>query len=371
LPTTTITNLLTPMARRGPAPAPSIDHYWDYFFSTAPGWLIGRVFAALEGADPSRAREILLPFAGLYTEAAEIPPDVWFQLAADAREGREDREEYTPELFSDSEGFSDSGSDDEFVCAGQRANRAPCRAHAGLGLELWSDAQLLRTRPIRADEMPNVAPFPNAFQILPYDQFAALEESQRCTVVDRLTVGAIRAFLEDFPKPDAVVLDPPIDVDDEKAVDTLTAIFELFVAKSNNENTFLFVWTDGGSMLTVRQAYVRANLGWCDMIATELVDELAVPMPCGIGGGDRSRSVIILRTLRELKRETFAQQRAVDCGVGIARRGGKSRGRLGLPQIPHEVAEALWPGDGSRVFLELWPTRMSPRKNWVMLDESC
>jgi hypothetical protein len=87
-----------------------------------------------------------------------------------------------------------------------------------------------------------------------------------------------------------------------------------------------------------------------------------------------SRMVLLYKTCKSLKREMFAQQRTVDVGMGIVRPNGKSRGRWGMPQVPHEVAESLWPsieGQIRRTFVELWPTRMSPKHGWRMLDESC
>jgi hypothetical protein len=190
-----------------------------------------------------------------------------------------------------------------------------------------------------------------------------------CTLVPQLTTEAIESLLSNVPKPDAVVIDPPLGTMDGLALDDFINILRLFVRKAGEKNTFLFVWIDAPNLCTLRQAYDRAGLYWCDSICAELVDEQGLALTAGLEGGGSSRTVYLLRTVKELKRGTFAQQRSSDAGAGIARIAGKSRGRLGMPQIPHEVAESFWPGVSDRVFLEVWPTRMSPRKGWTMFDE--
>lgn len=105
----------------------------------------------------------------------------------------------------------------------------------------------------------------------------------------------------------------------------------------------------------------------------EKTTEAEIVSDSGHGIGS-SRTVLLYKTCKSLTRKKFAQQRAVDTGMGVARPSVKSRGRRGMPQYPHEVAEKLWPpieGEVKRTFVELWPTRLSTRHGWRMLDERC
>ena len=81
--------------------------------------------------------------------------------------------------------------------------------------------------------------------------------------------------------------------------------------------------------------------------------------------------IYIFRTT-DVKREKFVHQKSRDVNFGIFKPNMKSRGRLGTPQVPHQIAESMLPESRKKkIFVELWPTRLSPRPNWIFVDEKC
>jgi hypothetical protein len=196
-------------------------------------------------------------------------------------------------------------------------------------------------------------------------------------LVERIGVAEVETFLSVKPLPDVIVLDPPLATVDPLSDEELLAIFRLIPVIAGTENVFVFVWTEPTNLSKTMQTACAAGLAYCDCICAELFDEhmreARIVAEDGTDIGS-ARMILLFKTCKDLKREMFAQQRTADVGVGQVRRSGKSRGRWGMPQIPHEIAENMWPPldtEVKRSFVELWPTRMSPRRGWRMLDEQC
>jgi hypothetical protein len=354
------------------ARTPDVEYYFDFILSKAPAQCVETIFSQIAGASPSARGALLKSYASLYADASELPPDVWLRLGEEEPDVDDNADAYTPDKLTESDDeLMTVDDDDREVPEGSFGWKSPTR-RTGMGLELWSPPMLSRARPIHAQEIVHEIPSPNMITIRSLSDFSEGHASQRLEIIPRMTVEAITAFVAKIPRPRAVVIDPPLDTSDALTIDELTSIFRLFSEMSEEGNVFIFVWVDPWNLSIIRKASLRSQLEWCDSICAELVSETTQPISITSDSTQTSRMIVLLRTVRELKRGSFAQQRSLDAGIGIARRNGKSRGRFGMPQIPHAVAESFWPGQThSTVFLELWPTRMSPRRNWIMLDEEC
>jgi hypothetical protein len=154
---------------------------------------------------------------------------------------------------------------------------------------------------------------------VPLDEFQSIENHDS----DRYEL------FENTKMPDVIVMDPPLSCQDKMSKEELLEIFELIVGLAEIENVFIFVWTEHITMETITKAAAKAQLDYCDCIAVELVTEKTGEVEDEI---DASRMVLLYKSCQTLKREMFAQQRAVDVGLGIVRKCGKkkSRGRLGI-----------------------------------------
>jgi hypothetical protein len=136
------------MARR--PPQPDIEHYLDYLLSTAPDWIIDKVFQCLEGAGPGKIREILLSYAGKYSDLSDVPEDVWQRLGTDINEVKDEPDAYVTDISDESDREGDSVFDGDILLEESTFGRPLGRIKIGMGLEVWSDAQLVRVRPIQA-----------------------------------------------------------------------------------------------------------------------------------------------------------------------------------------------------------------------------
>ena len=112
---------------------------------------------------------------------------------------------------------------------------------------------------------------------------------------------------------------------------------------------------------------------FCDTVVVGLLDGTAEYFKIVGKHGfiNKSKMILIYRT-SSIKNHQFVHQQNLDVAFGVCRNMGKSRGRLGTPQAPHEIVERMLPKSSkSRVYVELWPTRMSPRSGWIFIDETC
>lgn len=136
---------------------------------------------------------------------------------------------------------------------------------------------------------------------------------------------------------------------------------------------FIFVWSKPNHLAVINEAATRAGLLFCDTVVVETLDGKAESFKIKGKNGfvNKSKMILIYRTFK-IKNHQFVHQQNLDVAFGVCRDNGKSRGRLGTPQSAHEIAEKMLPSKKkSRIYVELWPTRMCPRSGWIFIDETC
>ena len=143
--------------------------------------------------------------------------------------------------------------------------------------------------------------------------------------------------------------------------------------KKLNPCVFIFIWSKPEHLALISSAASRAGLLFCDTVVVEMLDgNVEYYSIVGKSGFiNKSKMIMIFRTA-VIKNYQFVHQQNIDVAYRICREQGKSRGRLGTPQSPHVIAENMLPRDKqNRIFVEIWPTRMSPRPGWIFIDETC
>jgi hypothetical protein len=215
---------------------------------------------------------------------------------------------------------------------------------------------------------------PNFIECVSREDFEARFARTHLRTFRRLGLLEIRTALKGR-LPEAIVIDPPYG-DDALSEDDLTQILLTFQSLSESENTFIFLWASPCKLSAIRKAAGAAGLVMCDSICVELFGANMHPVQIVNEAGFRnsSRMILLFRTLSTLPRCKFAQQRSSDVSFGIARPEAKSRGRWGMPPVPHAIAQRMLPvekGGQKRRFLEFWPTRNLPIPEWELYDEEC
>lgn len=315
--------------------------------------------------------QALRQVASLHADPSRLPADVFISLED---ENDEDADDFLPdEIFSDGEEEYDmeSGEYGDGARKGQSFATTSRVERAGACIELWPHKKILQAMPIDSEKFVHEE-FPNVIEIASHDHFVKRMKKYQSIFVDNLDLKQIKASIKRLPRhPDAVVMDPPI-TEANMSEETLSEIFKLFKLPNSELVTFIFVWIDSVNMEKLTRAADRANILFCDSIVVELLNAKMEPFRFvdSLGFTRTSRMVMLYRTM-DLSKDKIAQQMAPDCGFGMARMGGKSRGRPGMPQVPHQNAERLLPPQAGtkRVFIEFWPTRMMPRKGWTSVDE--
>lgn len=144
-------------------------------------------------------------------------------------------------------------------------------------------------------------------------------------------------------------------------------------SKKEENCVFIFVWSKPEHYTIINEAATKAGLSFCDTVVVEMLDgDLSYHEIVGKNGFVNHSKMVIIYKTDKIKSYKFAHQKRSDVGFGICRECGKSRGRLGTPQYPHSIVEGMLPFvDKKRIFVEIWPTRMSPRSGWLFIDERC
>ena len=296
-----------------------------------------------------------------------VPAEVWFSFDDVAEKTDFDDEEFDPSLdyeygeYSDDDGYIG----DSFQSI-DKANLASSTKITKIGgtFELWTAERYKFACASPAEEL-SLSDLLNSIELSPYNKIQ--EMMNQTTYIYFKRIG-LKEIQHNIPlDTDALVMDPPLG----KNGFTLKEFSEICVFLKTLKRAFIFIWAEPADFSIINHACNYGNLLFCDTITVELLDEQINPYKIV---GKRSfvnttKTIMIFKTA-ELKRDLFVHQKSKDIAYGIIRPNGKSRGRLGTPPIAHEVAEKMLPSEKTkRIFVEIWPTRMSPRPNWIFLDE--
>jgi hypothetical protein len=349
---------------------PPVDEYLEYVAGEETPEMVDYLFRCHESGSPEiSALERSRRLARDFENPGNLPQDVWMELQAEHDSTREDAEEFVPDIdYSD---YRDYDEDSDSFDDAEQFSTSLYIDTVGPGLEMWPASKVHEARQLSADTVVH-SEYPNAIRILSHQEFQALTDNTRRVVVSKLTICEIRKILA-TKSPDAVIMDPPLGPGGLSQAE-LVEMFGLIRDRQPDGNTFVFVWCDPPSYPSIIVAANEAGLGFCDTICVELLDGNLHPRKIAreFGFVGHSRTAILLRTNLDLKRDQFVQQRTRDASFGIARFKGKSRGRLGMPSVCHDIAEGMLPEiDGKRSLIEFWPTRLLPRPKWELFDEQC
>jgi hypothetical protein len=346
--------------RRRTAREPDLSHYLGYLLEKSDARQVSHLIETIDhlaGEDRNRA---ICAWARDNVPPEDVPQEIWFQLLEPAE--RDLSDDFIPHdsALSDVDSDYDERPDSITFASSSRIERA------GAGLEVWPDRRLARAdRPpmLSAAEPRRRDDFPNFVECVSREDFDA-----RVRTFARLGPPEMRGALKGRV-PDAIVVDPPY------GGDKLTRILIAFHGLSESENPFIFLWASPCWLSAIRRA-AAARLVVCDSICVELFAPNTHPVQITNEAGFRnsSRMIFLLRTVKDLPRYKWAQQRSSGVSFGIARPDAKSRGRWGMPPVPHAIAEKMLPverGRQKRRFVEFWPTRNLPIPGWELYDEEC
>lgn len=239
----------------------------------------------------------------------------------------------------------------------------------GMMIERWPIRKLARTTPIPAEGLQQVvseAKMKNFIKISS-EPFKQNEDPKAYVKFPKITSAAVKKHLHGIHI-DGFVLDPPLgynDYDQDELAEFLRSLI------SHGDNPYIILWADPDTLVDVVDAANKASLKHCDSVAIELFDSLMEPITLRSRHGfpQHSRMLLMFRAY-DAERSSLAQQRIKDTGWGLVYPNGKSHGRLGMPQIPHDILEIMLPAKKrQRHFVEIWPSRFSLRPNWISIDE--
>jgi hypothetical protein len=354
---------------------PCIEQYIPYLLGQSDPQVIDILMRKMEeaGERPDFDREsFILEFAAQYGDPESLPPDIYMTLG---------KEEDTDDLDGSYEVKEESESDVESSYSYEEDDQQPgkeriddlfsTRKHyvpVGGHLELWHPSKIWQVRNRPAESQVH-AMFPNICHIVSHKKFQEELAGTKVKVFRRLGVAEFELAVKGG-HPEAVVMDPPLMPDGISEAE-LVEMFRI-LKKPEICNTFIFVWVDPENFSLLARAVDEAGLSYCDAMQIELLepDMSQARIISPLGFPRTSRPIFLYRTNAGLKREVFAQQRTKDVGYGISRVNGKSRGRRGMPMVPHQAVEGMLPvTNPPRCFIEFWPTRMSANPRWKFFDE--
>ncbi|KAH0791934.1 hypothetical protein GPJ56_004118 [Histomonas meleagridis] len=319
--------------------------------------------------------EAIKIFFKKYASPETIPLNVWMEIDEEKEQEEEEYDDFDPEEYDydDFEEYDDFDSDSDIPIP-TKHNRKQVRfntyqhvSKAGANIELWPLRKFKASKPISAEDAVHTE-FPNVSPIITHEEFQELVNHTIYHYLDHITFDSIRRLIPENTQ--AIILDPPLNEGFPLSeLDNFFTFFSKVLIKS-----FIFVWIDAEHFQSVNYSAAKAELKFCDSLVVELFNNKFEPVsiPGKFGLMHSSRMIFIYST-KEFHQQEFAQQRSRDVGYGICRPCGKSRGRYSTPQVPHEVIEKMLPyaPGKERVFVEIWPSRMAPRRNWIFIDEKC
>lgn len=300
-----------------------------------------------------------------YASLDNVPPEVWISL--EEEDNQEDDNNYDEgiDLTEDDLIFGDLGQGQAKI--GSNLASTSKILKIGDTFEVWPFERYKLASNLPAEELL-VSDLMNPIEIISHDDMQNLMSLTKYIFFDRIDIDEIK---ECIPyQTDAIIMDPPIGYEDFTYEDFYNICH---FCKNSLKEAFLFIWTDSFNFSGINEACLKAGLFFCDTIVVEMLDDRLIYQEIvgKFGLINKTKTIFIFRTT-ELKREKFVHQRSRDASCGIFKPNMKSRGRLGTPQVPHQIAESMLPERRKKkIFIELWPTRLSPRPNWIYVDERC
>ena len=302
-----------------------------------------------------------------YASPDNVPPDVWFSIEDKIDQKYDlDDDDFNPEY--DSYGYSDDevAIDESYSIDNTSIGNPSKILKIGGTFELWPDARYRAACPVSAYEI-ELESVQNSITLQGCNQIQEAMNKTRYIYHDRLGVNEIKQSL---PKnTSGIVMDPPLG----KGWLTNQEFLDICEYFHKFENIFIFIWAESSQLSIINNAACFAGLKFCDTIAVELLNEDFNPYHITSSRNFiKTTKIVMIFQTNKMKTDSFVHQKSKDVNYGVCRPYGKSRGRLGTPQIPHEVIEKMLPKEKQkRTFVEIWPTRMSPREDWVFIDEKC
>ncbi|OHT07571.1 hypothetical protein TRFO_05222 [Tritrichomonas foetus] len=308
----------------------------------------------------------------LFTKLAtpqNVPPEIWFAL----EDGNEPRDKEDDDFDPGFEyGYNDYSDDDVFLGDSpqsvDKANLATSTKIAKIGgtFEVWPAERYKLACAIPAEEL-YVTDLLNNIEIISHDDLQRMMNLTTYVYYDKIGLKEIMESVG--TDTEALVMDPPLG----KNGFSNQEFTEICKYLKKLDSCFIFIWAEPSHYSDINNAALDAGLSFCDTIAVEILNDRL--MYHSIVGKrelvNHSKMIIIYRSVA-LKREKFVHQKSKDVSYGVCKPCGRSRGRLGTPQVAHMVAESMLPVENQkRIFVELWPTRLSPRAHWKLIDEKC
>lgn len=301
-----------------------------------------------------------------YASLDNVPPEVWISLEEeDNQEDNDINYDEGIDLSEDELLFTDASSGQ----AKNVSNLASTSKILKIGgtFEVWPYERYKLSSALPAEDL-FITDLMNPIEIISQSDMQNLMNLTKYIFFDQIELKDIKKCIP--YQTDAIVIDPPIGYNGF-SINDFYKICQFF--KSSLKEAFIFIWTDSNNFSAINNAALKAELYFCDTITVEMLDDRLnyFEVVGQFGLINRSKTIYIFRTT-ELKRENFIHQKSRDANFGIFKPNMKSRGRLGTPQVPHQIAESMLPERRKKkIFVELWPTRLSPRPNWVYIDERC
>lgn len=297
--------------------------------------------------------------------------DAWMEAQDDKEEKEYDiDEEFNPDYDEyDDEDFFDEFGRPRRGKPGSGFAHTTKQIKLGASIELWQKFKLQQQVSLIPAETFRCEQFLNTLEVVSMQTFRQQIIQTEYHLEPTVNILALKKWLPS--NAEVIVMDPPLGLDYD--VSDLTMILKYL--KKTLDLAFIYVWVDSDYIQDLLGAAREAELSYCDTIVVEMVTPKGLPVNFDGPGHLRvnSRMNYVFRTKEVVYRNQIAQQRYKDTGWGPVRPNGKSRGRISMPQVPHEIAEKMLPhkpGSPHRIFAELWPSRMCPRPNWIYIDEN-
>lgn len=288
---------------------------------------------------------------------------------------------------SDSDQFFDYDSDNESNLSSFRnSKKKPChqsipyflhQIKIGAFFELWSTNKLSANLMYNPFDHP-ISEFPYSEPIISIDEY---NKQLKETTFIQLQHLSPSIALKHIPKnTEAIVLDPPIQSDPHQQIQDDNSewgykdlLFFFKEIKRRLNFVFIVIWVDPETVQTISNATTFADFIFCDSCVVELYNgdgtPINIPAQCGMV---RHSRMLFIYTTSKANNGNYAKQRTRDTSWGTIIPNGKSRGRLGMPSVPHLMVDGFLPNniETPRTFVEIWPTRCVPHPGWVLIDEN-
>jgi len=238
----------------------------------------------------------------------------------------------------------------------------------GADIERWPIGKLKPTFQLSAESLDQrYEGFPNKTKVRNLQSIQNALMNMITHSVDIISIEAIKKICPSDA--DAIIMDPPLGFKNFSTDYFFSFLKDLCMFQTR---ALLLIWVNPDDFESIIDCCNKADLTFCDSISVELFDSFLEPITIKSGIGlPHSTRMLLMYRFGTLGRGSLAQQREKDTGWGIAYSKGKSRGRFGMPMVPHDIVEALLPQrKNKRIFVELWPSRFSPRSGWIYIDEN-